>query len=535
MPSSEDKSETLMGFVALAILGYVLYLLVSWTYHRFVPVPSISLATSAWFEPPASGGARQLRVAGDVLEGGKPATQDRLRLSVEDWTKGIRQSVFLDVKNGHFDSDEQPAFRSFVPHDRLHIRAEYVKGGTSATEEVYLGVRVPHVNMRTALIILGVIAFGSLGFLWLFTGPPRPGKNTGAIIMSYLIMVVFLGVPLVLPSVVSVVSPDIIAIMRETPVGVLIADPKKGDLGRQWVLNIGGSVVIDSQAATFPPPPTEAQPSAPQGQTPAASRAMQAGETSPTSAAAPPPASSKPPAQLTTTAQTPAAAPSDAAKLASMDDSMVAIQGGLVIPLYVLILSLIGGAINMTLKLPDFQREAVGLELSPRRAAAQAFSATAQALSAAVDQLKNVGGKVGSAEQGPQGAAETPTAGQAESAVTSQAPPAPTPTTGQTEGAVTSQAPRTPTETAEELLLRQTSEWRKGLITQHMYLLSAPFLAIAVYYLLVWLDLLRQPALVLVSFSVGLISDKIVGRITGVASGIVEAARPERKTSVTES
>ena len=506
MSSSEAKPDTTLGVVVLVILGYAVYLLGSLIYHWFAPVPSFSLAVSAWFEPAASGGAPQLRVAGVVLKDGKPATEERVRLAIEDWTKGIRQSVFLEVNTGHFDSGNQPAFQSIMPADRLHIRAEYGKGGTSISEEVYLGARVPHVSMRTALIVLGSVILVSLGFLWLFTGRPRPGKNVWAIIISYVVMAVFLGAPLVLPAVLSVMSPDIMAIMRETPVGVLIADPKEGNLGRQWVLNIGGSVVASGQVATSLQTTTVANRTVPQGQTPAASAATQASETSP-APATPTPASTKPPAQPTT-AQAPSTAPSGTVQQSPGDESVVEIQGGVVIPLYVLILSVIGGAINMTLKLPDFQREAASLDLSPRRAMTRIISVTSQTVSAAFDQLKNVSGKMESSEQKP--------------------PEAPETSAGQTESAIASQAEPTATETDD--LLRQTSEWRKGLITQHMYLLSAPFLAIAVYYLLVWLKVLNQPALVLVSFSVGLISDKIVGKITGVAGDIVGGARPTSGT-----
>ncbi len=182
------------------------------------------------------------------------------------------------------------------------------------------------------------------------------------------------------------------------------------------------------------------------------------------------------------------------------------IQGGLVIPLYVLILSLIGGAINMTRKLPDFQRDATSLNMgryldAAKGAAAQAFSSARRVLGSRTP--------MPGVPSAPPEEANPPEEGQS-------------PPTVETEAAEAST--QAPAETPEERFLRQTAEWRKGLITQHMYLLSAPFLAIAVYYLLVWLDLLRQPALVLVSFSVGLISDKIVGRILGIATGIVEAA-----------
>ena len=471
MASYENKFEMLLGFVVVTILGYVIYLSGAWVYHQFFPAPSVSLAMSAWFEPYAPSGTTRLHIAGDVFENGKAATQNRLRLSVEDLKKGNRQSVFLDLKAGHFASDEQFAFRSFMPGDRLHIRAEYSKGDTSITEDIYLGARIPFVTMPATLIILGLFALALLGFLWLFTGPPLPGKNTGAIMISYVIMLAFLAFPLALPSVISIMSPDIVAAMRDAPVGVLVADPKQGDLGRQWVMNIGGAV---SQVAISPQPPKQ-------------DNAAPSPEPTPTTA-------SDPVKQI---------------------DPSFEIQGGLVVPFYVLILSVIGAAINMTLKLPDFQREATSfgigdVAVGAGRAVVGALSATKQSVSAMF--------KKTSKEQMPHGAPATPPASQAEDATTPQA---------QIDSPPPANQAGSSTETPEQRLLRQTSEWRKGLITQHMYLLSAPFLAIVVYYLLIWLKLLQQPALVLVSFSVGLISDKIVGKITGVASGIVGASRSE--------
>ena len=74
--------------------------------------------------------------------------------------------------------------------------------------------------------------------------------------------------------------------------------------------------------------------------------------------------------------------------------------------------------------------------------------------------------------------------------------------------------------------------WRQGLITQHMYLLSAPFLAIAVFYLLDWLDLRKKALLVLVSFSVGLISDKILSAILSVVEPVLKSARSSDGTKV---
>lgn len=59
---------------------------------------------------------------------------------------------------------------------------------------------------------------------------------------------------------------------------------------------------------------------------------------------------------------------------------------------------------------------------------------------------------------------------------------------------------------------------RQAVIEQHMYLLAAPFLAIAVYFLLqILAHDIAQPVIVLMAFSAGLISERIVAAVIGVA------------------
>ena len=67
------------------------------------------------------------------------------------------------------------------------------------------------------------------------------------------------------------------------------------------------------------------------------------------------------------------------------------------------------------------------------------------------------------------------------------------------------------------------SNWRIELLNQYMYLLSAPFLAIVSYYILQLIvsNQVNEGAVVVVSFSVGLISEKIVSWILGIATGYV--------------
>ncbi len=469
MERSQDKFTVILGWVIILLACYLFYLGGGWLYRKVVPQPTRSLAMSAWFDAPQSGASPQLRISGVVLENEKPVASGRVRITVEGWVKTFRQSLFVDVKDGRFDASDQACFRTLTPGDRLRIQAVY----GDVIENVYLGMRAPMLTGTTqvlfALASVGLV----LAFFWLFTGEPSAGKNHGAILFSYFIMIVFLGVPLALPYVISTKFPDVMETMKETPVGFLVAKPEQ--LEQQWVLNIGGS--------PMPAPMPAAEPA------PAATATAPA--TTPTDAAPAQPAAAQPAVTQPETGGAALVKPAVKSP-APKDNSGIVVRGGLVIPLYVLILSIIGGAINMTRKLPGYQRDATSL-LSP-----SSMMSTVQGAAHAVGALMF---KV----KPPEILAET----QAEV----EPPAAPEAEEGTTPEHV---------ETPEEALLRRTAQWRQDLITQHMYLLSAPFLAIAVFYLLAWLDLLKQPALVLVSFSVGLISDKILGAILRVSGGIVE-------------
>lgn len=78
---------------------------------------------------------------------------------------------------------------------------------------------------------------------------------------------------------------------------------------------------------------------------------------------------------------------------------------------------------------------------------------------------------------------------------------------------------------------RYTFAFRRALIQNFMYLLSAPFLAMAVYYLLqVVANEPARPILVLVAFATGLIADTLVNRIIRFAEDTLRLA-PEHRAS----
>jgi TolB-like protein len=95
----------------------------------------------------------------------------------------------------------------------------------------------------------------------------------------------------------------------------------------------------------------------------------------------------------------------------------------------------------------------------------------------------------------------------------------------------TSRVSLSATVTISEDAPMQAKDWRIELLNQYMYLIGAPFLAIITFYLLLWLNLNRVPLVVLISFSVGLISAPILSRITGIASEFVQTEPPSGRRS----
>lgn len=63
------------------------------------------------------------------------------------------------------------------------------------------------------------------------------------------------------------------------------------------------------------------------------------------------------------------------------------------------------------------------------------------------------------------------------------------------------------------------------LLNQYMYLVSAPFLAIVTYYILDPLGLSKPGLIVVLSFSVGLISERVVSWILGIAAGYMQSPK----------
>ena len=146
------------------------------------------------------------------------------------------------------------------------------------------------------------------------------------------------------------------------------------------------------------------------------------------------------------------------------------VESGVAVPFYVLLLAMFGAGINMTLKVPEIQRSYENVLSEDRLPAWNPFMAAWRLLR-----------------------------GQAEASA-----------------AVATVVPR-----------KTAGDIRRELIENYMYLMSAPLLAVAMYYLLqVLAEQVTQPLLVIMAFATGLVSKAVIGGIIELAESKFGVKRP---------
>jgi hypothetical protein len=395
------------------------------------PPPAVSLALTAYWEE----GDSQipfLKIKGWVWRAGnaKEEEPDQVKLTFRRFRADFRQTFLVPVEHGKFETIYYiNGFTAIDTREPIYILAE--SSQLNLKEEVYLNTRPPLFSSGIFFMLLFASLFLVVIFLWAFTGKSSPLKNRMAIIFSYIIIALFLALPLLAPFILPLAFPETLELMKRTPVGLIVA-PVDLESGKafQWVLNIGGHVKPSPQPNS---------------------------------------------------------------------DSIMEVEGGLVIPLYVIILSVIGGAINMTRQVPKFQEESETQENGL------------------------IGRVVGKFLSGPPADSPSPvgihpsdssTQNMQETSSNSGVSPLDPASKGQDDGQAT---PIT---------------WRTGLLNQYMFLVSAPFLAIATYYMLIGLGLMKVPVIVLMAFSVGLISEPILRTITDTAAGFLRQQSPSASPGV---
>lgn len=482
--SVNRNSSAIIGFLVLALVAYGLFAAGRAIYHRVSPPATLSLAAS--FEE-SSKGFSTLRVEGSVQRRGQPLN-GQILISFQRLWKDSPQTVSVVATNGKFEfKPTSGEFAAYSKDERLLVSAvawTQELPNRPAYAEVYLNATGPWRYKREIFgssVALAVLL--AITFFWAFTGRPSPLKNRIAIVFSYCVMVLFLALPFTVTNIFMVMSPEQFEKME--PVGIIVGKPwgAKADEPKQWMLNIGGHFkevkpkASDATGAVSPSPSPAAggatsNPSAQSAPstTGTGSNLSSSGSSGTTPAAG---TASSPQNPSSQASQVNAAAPSPppAEPASSPKSEEREIEGGIAIPFYVLVLAVMGGAINMARKVPTFHQEGERSEWPGFRIQLLGFSI---------------------------GQANAPAASH----------PA------QTTGANQEQTTASGTSDSAE-------PWRKGLLDQYMYLLSAPFLAIVTYFLMAWLGSTAVPALVLVSFSVGLITEPVIGRIIETAQKLL--------------
>lgn len=430
------KRRDLLQPIPLAIAVGVILAALYTAYRLLVPMPydgsarpAASLALTAYFpESPDKAQPLPLMVVGWVKGEAVQEQGAQVKLTLRRLRKDFQQSYLLDVGQGEFTIPWVHGFASIAPDEPIHVRAEaWVGQQTGQTmrlaEEVYLNTRPPLLaaGMLKLLLLASMIVLLSV-FLWAFTGQKTPRKNRMAIVFSYVVIIVFLALPLLAPVILPLAFPEALEMLRKTPVGLVVTTvgPDHQALP-QWALNIGGHV------------PKTADPS---------------------------------------------------------DPDVVTVKGGLIIPLYVILLSVIGGAINMTRKVPRFQEESE------------------------VTRRDGLLGKVRRALGKPR--ARAPAAPPSPDAADAADRPLQGTTAPEPTGELNAAGPTS----------KGQEDWRTGLLNQYMFLISAPFLGIATYYMLIGLEITKVPVIVLMAFSVGLISEPILRTITDTAALVLRQQPP---------
>ena len=581
-----------VGVIVLVVFLLVLWGigrgLVAWVReYRNGPPPVIAL--SAYFADDSGNPVTKedtpshLKIVGQISRTSKALADGKVRLTVGTLDQAFQQTIIVDLKDGNFGS-EDAALRKLDPGDQIYVKAEVLSAELSETpsEELYLNTKPPKITSDTLWeIVIGFLVVVFMVFFYAFTGKKTPLKNRTAIIFSYCVIGIFLILPLLAPV---LLVPNDRRGMIAKPVGLVltrIGSPQDGKV--QWAVNIGGYATAAAVVAPSPSPSpqaTKAPPSSPRAsaqvtKTPsssAASPSPQATTSPQPSRPAATPAETQTPraraAAVSTVSPSPSATetpqPGPTTETQKENDLVVDVQGGLVIPLYVIILSVIGGAINMTRKVPRLQEEGERSEISVR-----------PALRSAYDRIRHPLGGKSDSSVGNQSSGNPPPTGNPPP---SGNPPPTVPSSSAGIAEKTDDDKATEIDTKLEQLLASysksdndaqarrkeirnlvddmqrlfessktgkpilgfdsfddwmkdrpalkellTPHWRVELLYQYMYLMSAPFLAIVAYYMLDLLGLTKMPILVLIAFSVGLISEKILSWLLGLASGYLKS------------
>lgn len=410
--SDENPTPPSRGHIVLGLVVISLLLFgLLWT----------ARAVYRWFVPPPPGasislsayfdGNGELLIQGRVQQGGVRVEEGQASITVNRVRRDFRQSFLVPIgESGGFGIGPDPALRELKPADELYIEARaWSKDRHLADEEVYLKASKPAIPGRQLFALVSGV-FGVLVVAFLWTFTGNQSDLKNRLAIACSYLAILVYLS----------APLLLPIFLRQSYPDVEAEMRKTPVG----------LVEGITAAERDDPKAERQWYLNIGGVVVNEPGPAGGERQ-------------------------------------------VLTGGLAVPFFILVLSCLGGAINMTRKVPEYHDDA----LRP-------------------DPLSRfiLGGwrKMRRLVE-------------------------PTPVAEKGETARPEKRPKTSDDESED------EWWRVGLIKEYMYLISAPFLAIVTYYLLLWLDLTQKPVIVLGSFAVGLISDQIVERIIKVVQGLLRS------------
>ena len=464
----------------------------------------------------------------------------------------FQQSISVPLIGGAFGSDD-PSFRPVRPNSAIEVRAEITT--KEGTERAVIHLNSEPSGDKSALeysLIAACLVLAVVFFL-AFTGRKTTWKNQTAIIFSYVVIALFLAVPLLAPVLLINSFPNAIQDMIGAPAGLVNTHTANQDkCETQWALNIGGYSYIPENKCTDKNLAKPTGPGTPTGATNATDASANAAAMNQNPSQAPIATSDISGSTNPTASPQPSPTPNGGGH----NPTVVEVQGGLVIPLYVIILSVIGGAINMTRKVPGFQKEGEESDFSLGRPISSLGSRVMRFL--LPSQSKTEVAALASTSTGvppPEQEKKAGTLDDQANEVEKELGPLlleqiersreSDKSLAAIRGLVGKMQELFRARTTDDPLLKFNSfedwaashpklgellrgSWRVELLNQYMYLISAPFLAVVTYYILDLLGLSKQGVVVVLSFSVGLISEKIVSWILGIATGYLRT--DEKKT-----
>ena len=428
---------------------------------------------------------QSLQVSGQVLVRGVPADNGRVHIVVNDGEKRYLASTVLPVLGGVFKQD-QPLALTTSNKKGLRVIADYhgvtaKKDGVEAidgTATDYVDVPTPLSPNKVLAMVASVVGL-ILILIFLFTGELTQFKARALFAATYFMTFLSLAVPIGVTVLVSDNS-YLLEIMKKAPIG-LVQGRTDGMKADEWLLNIGGTATRPERTAAAPPIDQRASANAntPPPVTPAATRSTD-GETAKTagaSAGGPDATATATPSVVTASlvvptrsdANTTVAWSATAGGQDGSDAQAATFAGGLAVPFYIVMLAMLGAGINMTRQVPKIQA-IYDQKITPR---------TESVLIAVLHAPGSLFRKT------------TVTDGKEREAA---------------------------------------AIIRKQLIDSYMYLLAAPFLAIAVFYMLqVVATTTATPVLVVMAFATGLISDSIVSGIMSFAESTIAKVSPGKE------